>query len=115
MLIGELSRRSGVSARSLRYYEQHDLLASRRSDGGYREYDDDAIDRAATIHLLFGLGFPREIVASVLNCSGADADAAAHADLERRLPDVLDDLDRRIGTLTRTRTQVAAFLADRVD
>ncbi|WP_395639793.1 MerR family DNA-binding transcriptional regulator [Pseudolysinimonas sp.] len=113
MLIGELSRRSGVSTRSLRYYEQHDLIAARRTDGGYREYDDAAIDRAATIHLLFGMGFPREIVASVVNCSGPAAGAAAHADLERRLPEVLDDLDRRIGTMTQTRAQIAAFLADR--
>lgn len=113
MLIGELSRRSGVSTRSLRYYEQHDLIAARRTDGGYREYDDDVIDQAATIHLLFGMGFPREVVASVLDCSGADADAAAHADLEQRLPGVLDDLDRRIGTMTQTRARIAQFLADR--
>ena len=43
MIIGELSARSGVSPRSLRYYEQQGLLASTRGDNGYRHYDDEAV------------------------------------------------------------------------
>ncbi|MEU8781789.1 MerR family DNA-binding transcriptional regulator [Streptomyces sp. NPDC048637] len=37
MLIGELSRRAGVSERLLRYYERMELIHSERRANGYRE------------------------------------------------------------------------------
>jgi len=36
--IGELAERTGVSVRSLRYYETKGLLGSERTSGGQREY-----------------------------------------------------------------------------
>ncbi|SEO54550.1 MerR family DNA-binding transcriptional regulator [Amycolatopsis saalfeldensis] len=38
MLIGELSRRTGVSPRLLRYYGEQGLLPSERTSNGYRVY-----------------------------------------------------------------------------
>ena len=38
MKIGELSRRTGVSVRMLRYYEGEGLLAPQRTASGYRDY-----------------------------------------------------------------------------
>ena len=50
MLIGELARRSGVPAKTLRFYEQVGVLAPpQRTDGGYRNYDEDAVDRLSFI------------------------------------------------------------------
>jgi len=43
MLIGELSRRTGVSAHLLRYYEALGLLGPGRGANGYHEYSNDAI------------------------------------------------------------------------
>ncbi len=46
MLIGELAERSGVPAKTIRYYEDLDILPPpRRTVGGYRDYDDAAVDR----------------------------------------------------------------------
>lgn len=45
MRIGELARRTGVSQRSLRYYEEQGLLVSDRTPGGQREYLENAVDR----------------------------------------------------------------------
>jgi hypothetical protein len=38
--IGELPDRCGVSARSLRYYEQQGLVTPSRPTNGYREHDE---------------------------------------------------------------------------
>ena len=58
MKIGELARRTGVSVRSLRYYEQQQLLLAGRTSGGQRTYADDADERVELIQLLFGAGVP---------------------------------------------------------
>jgi len=109
MKIGELSRRSGVSARSLRYYEQRGLLAAHREPNGYREYDDSTVSRAETIHLLFGMGFAREVVQSVLACTG-DAPVASHVALAEQLKGVESELAARIERFTDTHRQISAFV-----
>ncbi|MBA4496593.1 MerR family DNA-binding transcriptional regulator [Paenactinomyces guangxiensis] len=38
MNIGEISCRTGVSVRSIRYYEQKGLISPKRQENGYREY-----------------------------------------------------------------------------
>ena len=109
MKIGELSGRSGVSARSLRYYEQHGLISAHRGSNGYREYDESVVSRAETIHLLFGMDFSREVVRSVLACAG-DAPSASHEALAEQLKDVRSDLAERIAQLTDTHRQIGTFL-----
>lgn len=113
MKIGELSRRSGVSVRSLRYYEQQTLLAARREPNGYRDYDDSAVERAATIHMLFGMDFPREVVRTVLACTGQASSDASHDRLAEQLELVSADLERRIKQLTATYQSVNDFLQSR--
>ncbi|WP_282704199.1 MerR family DNA-binding transcriptional regulator, partial [Streptomyces sp. CC219B] len=44
--IGELSKRTGVSPRSLRYYEEQGPLTSSRSNAGKRHCSDAAVRRA---------------------------------------------------------------------
>ncbi|PYR78703.1 MAG: heavy metal-responsive transcriptional regulator [Acidobacteria bacterium] len=46
MRIGELAAASGLTRDALRYYERQGLLPrSRRTSGGFREYDSGAVDR----------------------------------------------------------------------
>ncbi len=46
MLISELAKRSGVPAKTIRYYEELGILPRpRRTVSGYRDYDDPAVDR----------------------------------------------------------------------
>jgi DNA-binding transcriptional MerR regulator len=48
--IAEVARRSGFTPATLRYYEEIGLLpAPQRTGGGYRAYDDRALDRLAFI------------------------------------------------------------------
>ncbi|OEU96338.1 MerR family transcriptional regulator [Streptomyces oceani] len=68
MKIGELSRRTSVSERSLRYYEQKHMLASDRTPGGHRDYAEAAVDRVILIQQLLAAGLSGDKIASVLPC-----------------------------------------------
>ncbi|WP_430332473.1 MerR family transcriptional regulator [Rhodococcus sp. ACT016] len=57
MLIGEVSRRSGVSTRMLRHYDSLGLVQpTGRTSGGYREYSADDIRRLFHVESLRALG-----------------------------------------------------------
>ena len=111
MRISELSERSGVSPRSLRYYEKQGLIEAARGDNGYRDYDEAAIERASTIRLLFGLGFPRPVVRSVLACSGVPEGDSVHVEAAEQLERVRDGMANEIARLTRAHSMVTEFLA----
>lgn len=68
MRIGELSRRTGVSPRSLRYYEQNELLRSGRSANGWREYDESAVGRVRKIADLLRRGLTVEGIRQLDAC-----------------------------------------------
>ncbi|HET9861736.1 MAG TPA: MerR family transcriptional regulator [Nocardioidaceae bacterium] len=54
--IGEVARRTGVTERTLRYYEVLGLLTPRRDTGGRRRYDVEQVDRLYRIRLMRELG-----------------------------------------------------------
>ncbi|HEY9311340.1 MAG TPA: MerR family transcriptional regulator [Williamsia sp.] len=57
MLIGELSRCTGISARMLRHHDSLGLVSSTgRSTAGYREYSRDDIVRIFRVESLRSLG-----------------------------------------------------------
>lgn len=66
MRIGELSSRTGVSIRALRYYEEQGLLRPRRSANGYREFSEPDIGTVAKIQLLLSAGLTSRKIADVL-------------------------------------------------
>ncbi|MBN6038455.1 MerR family transcriptional regulator [Amycolatopsis sp. 195334CR] len=68
MRIGELSQRTGVSPRSLRYYEKQGLLTSSRSEAGQRHYAEAEVQRVALIRQLFDAGMSSQVIATVLPC-----------------------------------------------
>lgn len=68
MKIGELARQTGVSIRSLRYYEQQSLLAPIRHANGYREYSPLMIDQVRIIQLYLSIGLTTEQIAGFLHC-----------------------------------------------
>ncbi|GIP23287.1 MULTISPECIES: MerR family transcriptional regulator [Paenibacillus] len=68
MKIGELSALTGVSIRSLRYYEQQGLLVPSRQENGYRDYSPLAEEQVRTIQFYLGLGLSTEEIAGFLQC-----------------------------------------------
>lgn len=84
MRIGELARRTGVSQRSLRYYEEQGLLASDRTSGGQREYPEKAVDRVIRIQELYAAGLHSRTISSLLPCM-RDADGGPSSQATPRL------------------------------
>ncbi|MFH8585331.1 MerR family transcriptional regulator [Streptomyces celluloflavus] len=71
MLIGDVARRSGVSARMLRHYESLGLVRpTGRTDSGYREYSGEDIRRIFHIESLRSLGLSLRDVGRALDDPG---------------------------------------------
>ncbi len=94
--IGEVARRTGVTERTLRYYEELGLLAPDRDSAGRRRYDAADVERLYRVRLLRELGTP---VAEV------DPDGADLLALTTRH---LAELDARVAALSRQRERVRA-------
>jgi DNA-binding transcriptional MerR regulator len=104
MLIGELSRRTGVPAHLLRYYESQGLLTPGRSASGYRDYTDDALVTVTQIRKLLEAGLSTQEIGFLLPCvTGTDLDLEPCPELLATLRARRDELDDRIGTLARSR------------
>lgn len=71
MLIGEVARRSGVSARMLRHYESLGLVRpTGRTVGGYREYAEADIQRIFHVESLRTLGLSLRQIGQILDDPG---------------------------------------------
>jgi DNA-binding transcriptional MerR regulator len=64
---GELSRRAGISTDTLRHYERLDVLPKPpRTNGGYRDYPANALERVRLIQSALKVGFSLPELATIL-------------------------------------------------
>ena len=67
MLIGEVSKQSGISARMLRHYDSIGLVSpTGRTQGGYRQYSEEDVRRLFHVEGLRSLGLSLHDIADVL-------------------------------------------------
>lgn len=108
--IGELAARTGVSVRSLRYYEEQGLLTSLRSPSGHRRYVESQVERIVFIQRLFAAGLSSRTIVDLLPCvESPSADTSEAALL--RMGQERDRLDRHIEDLVRTRGVLDGLIA----
>jgi DNA-binding transcriptional MerR regulator len=100
--VGELAKRTGLSVRALRHYDEIGLLVpSERSFSGYRLYSDLDLRRLYRIVAMRQLGMGLEQVRSVLEGTGPDVRATVRAQLEalEREREVQDRLRARLASI----------------
>jgi MerR family transcriptional regulator, redox-sensitive transcriptional activator SoxR len=66
LTIGEVSRRSGVAASALRYYEERGLISSERAGSGHRRYQRPVLRRVAFIVFAQRIGLTLEEIGAEL-------------------------------------------------
>ncbi|QDY99907.1 Cu(I)-responsive transcriptional regulator [Nitratireductor mangrovi] len=109
MNIGHAAERSGLPAKTIRYYEDIGLLKPDRSGNGYRDYSTSDVHRLRFLQRARGLGF------SVAECRQL---LSLYNDRERESADVktiakakLTEIDRKIAELKGLRDALSHLVA----
>ncbi len=111
LTIGEIGERTGLSARTLRYYEELGLLPGvRRRSGGRRVYGDDEVERLRFIQRLKALGLSLAEIKELNAVYGIRGSTGAMLGrLEELLGRRLGELDARIGELQTLRGEIERY------
>ncbi len=109
--IGELARRTGVKAPTIRYYESVGLMpAPARSEGRQRRYGAAHASRLNFIRHARELGFEVDVIRELLALSGRPEQSCEEADrLARRH---LAEVDRRIAQLMALRAELRRMVEE---
>jgi DNA-binding transcriptional MerR regulator len=92
--ISDLSEQTGVSLRSLRYYEKKGLISPRRLPNGYRVYEESDVEKVRKIQFYLEMGATTDEIAQFIRCPAADHSCAERAIrfYEQKLADVREQL-----------------------
>ncbi len=100
--IGDLSRRSGVAASALRFYEERGLIRSERTGAGHRQYERATIRRVAFIVFAQRIGLSLEEIGAELAKLPADR-VPKQAEWAKLSGTWTQRIDDRIAELSRLR------------
>ena len=111
--IGQVAERTGLSLRTIRFYEEHGLVRpTSRSGGGFRLYSDDDVARLEVVKRMKPLGFRLEEMQELLTLL---ADLAGHpgdAALNDRLRMFHEAATARVHALRAELSVAEGFAAD---
>ncbi|OII38069.1 MerR family transcriptional regulator [Curtobacterium sp. MMLR14_010] len=113
MHIGELAERTGLSTRTVRHYDDVGLLhPTGRTEGGFRLYSDDDLQRLLVIRRMKPLGYSLEQMAELLSIlDGLQAANGSERDrLQRELDAYVTDTEERRAKLARNLDWADEFL-----
>ena len=97
MNIGEVAEHSGLPVKTLRYYDEIELVSPRRLSSGYRDYSDEDLHRLQFIARSRGLGFSLEDCRHLLSLYNDESRASA--DVKRIVQEKLVEIDQKIDEL----------------
>lgn len=105
LTIGEVSRRTGVPASALRYYESEGLIHATRSESGQRRFTRATIRRVSFVRVAQQLGRSLSEIKDALD-SLPDSRTPTEEDWARLSAAWRDSLNQQIGMLERLRDRL---------
>ncbi len=109
MNIGAAAERSGLPAKTIRYYEEIGLLAPGRAGNGYRDYSMSDVHRLRFLQRSRSLGFSveecRQLLSLYADTHRESAEVKAMAEAR------LDEIDRKIAALVELRATLRHLVA----
>lgn len=109
MNISDAARRSGLPAKTIRYYEEIGLLSPPRQGNGYRSYGEGDVHRLRFLQRARSLGF------TIADCRGLlqlyDDKNRASADVRAMAQQRIDDIDQKIAELQSLRATLADLVS----
>lgn len=102
MNIGDVSNKTGLPPKTIRYYEDIELVKPDRLPNGYRDYNDSDIHRLAFLQRSRSLGFSIEECRQLLSLY--EDKNRASADVKALAVEKVSEIDRKVEELKSLRT-----------
>jgi len=109
MNIGDVSRRSGLPAKTIRYYEDIGLIRPARSPNGYRSFSESDLHRLSFLGRARALGFAIEDCRSLLALYADDSRESGQ--VKQIAQDHLHRIDEKIAQLQSMRATLAHLVS----
>lgn len=107
LTIGEISKRTGLPTKTIRFYESIGLIARpERADNGYRTYPESRIQELVLIKNARDLGLPIPRIKKLM--SGCESGDCSHSKeyIDREIAEYVGELNAKIQELSRFKTQM---------
>ena len=107
MLIGELSKASGLSRDTIRFYEKNGLIAVSKKErrfNNYKEYSEETLKRLLSIKQLKGFGFTLNEIADLLDM--LDVNEATCKNVSHKIDEKVLLVNQKIKELKAVRKQL---------
>ncbi len=111
MQIGQLAKKTGISIRMLRYYEDQGLIIPMRSESGYRIYNTKDEERVRRIRILTKAGLNLQAISLLLPCISVEQlDVDPCEQVIDSLKNELDNINKKIENLQISQQYLSDYL-----
>lgn len=105
--IGTLAKEVGLPAKTIRYYEEIELITpAKRGSNGYRLYDDESVNELHLIKYARDLGLPIETMKKLMKGCGEKSCHHTKSEMETEIESYISLLNQKIFQLTTLRNKL---------
>lgn len=112
MQIGDLARKTETSIYTIRYYEQEQLLEKpQRSDGGFRLYSNEAVEKLKFIRKAQQLDLTLSEIKKIIQCSQEGLKPCCTL-VKKLFEEKIKDFEEKISELTQIKVNLEKLLSE---
>jgi DNA-binding transcriptional MerR regulator len=112
MYIGEISKKTGLSIKAIRFYEEKGLIEQPKRKGRYRVYDEKDIELLLLIKEAKSLGITLTKLKGVINYHNGQLDwreiKIFLSEVRKQLISKIDDINKQVNRLDKCYSQINA-------